>query len=72
MVRMVHTNNFFEVGLEISEPKVLVLDKQRNFGGVGHFKIQFRGPKLTFERFYKTKIAIKNILDYSRPILDQI
>ena len=57
--------------------KKSVMDQNWNFGladfgGVGKFKIQLWGPGWTFEGFYKTKMDFKNILEYSRPILNQI
>ena len=48
------------------------MDENWNFGGMGNFKIQFWGPGRGSESFYKSKIDFKNILDHSRPILDQI
>ena len=62
MVGMVHGKHFYEMGLEIRDPSKELWTKTVIFGGVGNFKIQFRGPKWTFECFYKSEIDSKHVL----------
>ena len=48
-----------------------VMDQNWNFGGVENLKIQFWGSGRGFQSLNKSKIDFKNILDYSRSILDK-
>ena len=59
------------MGLEITDRKKELSTKTDFLGGVENFKIQFWGPGRGFQSLNKSKIDFKNILDPSRPILDQ-
>ena len=60
LVRMVHTHNFYDMGLEVSDKKA-AMDENWNFEGVGNLKIQFWGPGWTFDFFYKSELDFKII-----------
>ena len=69
MVGMVHTNNFYEIRLDISEGKKELGRKSNILEGSKTSKISFEVENLVFEGKYKTKITSKNIATPSATIL---
>ena len=69
MVRMVHRNLFYEMGLEISDEKKELWTKTENLEGSKISKISFEVQNGTFELCLKTKMIFKNILTSSATIL---
>ena len=61
MVRMVHRNLFYEMGLEISDEKKELWTKTENLEGSQISKISFEVQNVTFELCLKTKIILNNI-----------
>ena len=71
MVRMVHRNLFYEMGLEISDEKKELWTKTENLEGSKNSKISFDVQNGTFELCLKTKITLKNIGTPRATSLDQ-
>ena len=69
MVRMVHRNLFYEMGLEISDEKQELWTNSKNIEGSKNSKINFEVQKGTFEGLVKDKITLKYIAAPSATIL---
>ena len=69
MVRMVHRNLFYEMGLEISDEKKELWTKTENLEGSKNSKISFEVQNGAFEGFVKDKITLKYIAVPSATIL---
>ena len=69
MVRMVHRNLFYEMGLEISDEKKELWTKTENLEGSKNSKISFEVQNGVFEAFVKDKITLKYIAAPSATIL---
>ena len=71
MVRMVHRNMFYEMGLEINDPKSELGTKSKISGRSKNSKISFEVQNVTFELCLETKIIFKNIAVSSATMLIQ-
>ena len=69
MVRMVHRNLFYEMGLEISDEKKELWTKSKLLGRSKNAKISFEVQNGAFEGFVKDKITLKYIAVPSATIL---
>ena len=61
MVRMVHRNLFYEMGLEISDEKKELWTKTENLEGSKNSKISFEVQNGVFEGLVKDEITLKYI-----------
>ena len=69
MVRMVHRNLFYEMGLEISDEKKELGTKSKILGRSKISKISFEVQNGTFEALVKDEITLKYIAVPSATIL---
>ena len=69
MVRMVHRNLFYEMGLEIKDPKIELGTKSKILGRSTNSKISFEVQNGVFEGFVKYEITLKYITVPSATIL---
>ena len=58
---MVHRNLFYEMGLEINDPKIELWTKIVILEGSENWKISFEVQNEVFEGFVKDKITLQNI-----------
>ena len=69
MVRTVHRNMFYEMGLEINDPKIELWTKSKNIGESKKSKISFEVQNGVFEGLVKDEITLKYIAVPSATIL---